>query len=305
MTYSLSTMWAKQDRFADIHDFVRAAQAMGYDAIEISHATPEQPFDRLLNGSGARLSSIHAPAPLTRVQGRNNSSLNLAALDEDERRLAIDCTKRSIDHAAAAGARFVIVHLGAVGNAMFESEQKLRRLFDSGPPLADGGEEYDSLRRETLERRAQQAPPYLGRAGETLAELATYAGERGVAIGIENRLHHHEIPLPKEGLALLAGYAPEDVGYWHDVGHAEVQARLGYVDKRAWLDALGSRTLGTHLHDVDGIGDHRAPGNGDVDWTYIAAGLPPSALRVFEIDQRQPEDAVAGAISFLRERGVV
>ena len=35
-TYSLSTMWAQQERFADMHDFVRAAQAMGYDAIEVS-----------------------------------------------------------------------------------------------------------------------------------------------------------------------------------------------------------------------------------------------------------------------------
>ncbi|MDZ4277695.1 MAG: hypothetical protein U1B78_01005, partial [Dehalococcoidia bacterium] len=103
----------------------------------------------------------------------------------------------------------------------------------------------------------------------------------------------------------LVGHRPAVVGYWHDVGHAEVQARLGYVDKRAWLDMLGPRTLGCHLHDVDGIGDHRAPGLGDVEWDYIASGLPPDALRVFEINQREPAGAVAGAISFLRGRGVV
>ena len=95
------------------------------------------------------------------------------------------------------------------------------------------------------------------------------------------------------------------VGYWHDVGHAEVQWRLGYVDKRDWLDALGPRTLGCHLHDVDGLGDHRAPGNGDVEWDYIAAGLPAAAVRVFEINQHQPEADVAAAIAFLRDRGVV
>ncbi|MCH8025571.1 MAG: hypothetical protein IH866_02140, partial [Chloroflexi bacterium] len=61
-SYSLSTMWAQQDRFADMHDFVRAAQSLGYDAIEVSHATPEAPFERLLDGSGARFSGIHAPA---------------------------------------------------------------------------------------------------------------------------------------------------------------------------------------------------------------------------------------------------
>ena len=63
------------------------------------------------------------------------------------------------------------------------------------------------------------------------------------------------------------------------------------------------RCIGAHLHDVDGIGDHRAPGNGDVQWDYIRDGLPASALRVFEINQTQPPAALASAIPFLRERG--
>ena len=301
-TYSLSTMWAQQERFADMHDFVRAAQAMGFDTIEVSHATPEAPFQRLLDGSGARLSSIHAPAPNVQVRGKMNSSFNMASLDEEDRRTAIDQTKRSIDHAAVANAKFVVIHLGGVGDKMLASELAMRRLYDSGTRT---GPEQDALRQETMERRAELAPPYLERARETLAELAAYAQERSVALGMENRLHYHEFPLVDEAQSLLADYPPEQVGYWHDVGHAEVLARLGYVDKRAWLDGLGPRTLGCHLHDVDGIGDHRAPGRGDVEWEYLARGLPASALRVFEINQRQPDEAVAGAIAFLRERGVV
>ncbi|MCH8064505.1 MAG: sugar phosphate isomerase/epimerase [Chloroflexi bacterium] len=302
ITYSLSTMWAQQDRFADMHDFVRVAQSLGYDAIEVSHATAEAPFDRLLDGSGARFSGIHAPAPNREALGKRNSSLNLAALEDEERQTAIAETKRSIGHAASVEAGFVIVHLGAIGSRMLDSELKQRRLFDAGTRT---GPEVEALRRETLERRAEQAPPYFERARESLAELAADAKERGVALGLENRLHYHEFPLPDEALALIGGYPADLVGYWHDVGHAEVQARLGYVDKRAWLDTLGSRTLGCHLHDVDGIGDHRAPGNGDVEWDYIAEGLPASALRVFEINQRQLDTDVAGAIPFLRERGVV
>jgi sugar phosphate isomerase/epimerase len=295
-------MWAQQERFDDMHEFVRVTEALGYDAIEVSHSTPHERFQRLIDGAGARLSSIHAPAPWVKVDGKGNSSLNLASLDEKERRLAIDFTKGSIDHAAANGARWVVVHLGGVGSTMLDSELKMRRLFDSG---TREGEEYESLRRETLERREQEAPPYFERARETLAELVAHASARNVAIGLENRLHHHEIPLPHEALALVAGYSPSVAGYWHDVGHAEVQARLGYVDKRGWLDTLSARTLGSHLHDVEGIGDHRAPGNGDVEWDYIAEGLPADALRVFEINQREPDEAVAAAIAFLRERSVV
>ncbi len=299
--YSLSTMWAQQDRFEDMHAFAEAAKALGYDSIEVSHATPTEQFERLLDGSGAKLSSIHAPAPLVKVDGKRNSSLNLAALD-DERNTAIEFTKGSIDHAAKVGAGYVVVHLGGIGGEMLGSELKQRRLFDSG---TREGPEVDALRRETLERRPELAPPWLEKARESLAVLAAHAKERGVAIGLENRLHYHEFPLPEEALELCADYPADLVGYWHDVGHAEVQARLGYVDKRAWLDTLKERTLGSHLHDVDGLGDHRAPGNGDVEWDYIAEGLPRSALWVLEINQRQPDEDVAGAISFLRERGVI
>ncbi len=300
--YVLSTMWSQQERFADLRVFAQAATAMGYNGIEVSHVTDQEGLERLIDGAEPRLTSIHAPAPRETVNGKFNGNLNLAALEEEQRRLAIDHTKRSIDYAVKAGARYVVVHLGGVGDKMFESERKHRKLFDSG---TRDGPEIDALRSETLERRAELAPPYLERARESLAELVAYAGPQEVALGLENRLHHHEFPLPDETLSLVAGYSADQAGYWHDVGHAEVQWRLGYVDKHAWLNTLGPRTLGCHLHDVDGIGDHRAPGNGDVEWDYIARGLPADALRVFEINQRQPEQDVAGAVSFLRQRGVV
>jgi sugar phosphate isomerase/epimerase len=84
-----------------------------------------------------------------------------------------------------------------------------------------------------------------------------------------------------------------------------VQARLGLTDRHAWFPRLSDRTIGCHLHDVDGLADHRAPGNGDVDWSYLAAGIPKSALKVFEINQGQPDDLVAAAIPFLGSQGVL
>lgn len=300
--YALSTMWSQQERFTDLREFARAAQAMGYDGIEASHVTDQEGLQRLIDAAQPPLTSIHAPAPRETIDGKLNGNLNLAALDDEERRIAIEHTKRSIDYAARAGARYVVVHLGGIGDEMLDSELKHRRLFDSG---TQDGPEIDALRSETLERRAELAPPYLERARATLAELVAYAGPREVALGLENRLHYHEFPLPDETLSLLGDYSAHQAGYWHDVGHAEVQWRLGFVDKRAWLDTLSARTLGCHLHDVDGLGDHRAPGNGDVEWDYIAGGLPADALRVFEINQHQPDEAVAGAVSFLRERRVV
>jgi sugar phosphate isomerase/epimerase len=304
MTLSLSTMWAQQPRFVeDMHLFVDEVERLGYDAIEVSHSTPEVPFTRLLERHGVNISSIHAPAPLVRdATDRANSSLNLAALDNAERDAAIAYTIGSIEFTKRVGGKFVVVHLGGVGTPMFEDERELRRLYDSG--TREGGR-VEELRAAIKKRRADEAGPWLEKARDTLRRLAAQAADNGIALGIENRLHYHEIPQPEEAAMLFADYPPELVGYWHDVGHAEVQWRLGLVDKRLWLDTNGARCLGTHLHDVDGIGDHRAPGNGNVEWDYLAAGIPASALRVFEINQSQSAEAVANAIPFLRERGVI
>jgi sugar phosphate isomerase/epimerase len=300
---SLSTMWAQQARFDDIEAFRHAAAGFGYTAIEVSHSTDGPRLDRLMKDGPVPLSSLHAPTPRMKLAGGQwNSDANLADVDEAARRVAIEHTKRTIDYARRAGLKYVVIHLGGVGATMTAAERKLRRVFDSG---VRDGEEVETLREECRRHRAEGAGAHLEAARRSLRELAEHAERHDIALGLENRYHYHEIPSPQDALDLLSDYPNEVAGYWHDVGHAEVQHRLGLIDRHSWFPRLTPRTIGTHLHDVDGIGDHRAPGNGDVDWRYIAAGLPRMALRVFEIDQRQPDELVAKAPAFLRERGVI
>ena len=122
-----------------------------------------------------------------------------------------------------------------------------------------------------------------------------------MTIGLENRYHFSEFPDPDEMAMLLADYPPEVAGFWLDVGHAEVLERLGFIDHRRWLDELGPRCVGTHVHDVDGLADHRAPGFGTADWPHYAAKLPPLIPRVCEINQKQDEERVGGAIPFFAQ----
>ncbi len=124
-----------------------------------------------------------------------------------------------------------------------------------------------------------------------------------MALGLECRLHYHEVPLPHELAGLLAPYPASVAGYWHDVGHAEVQHRLGLTDRSAWFDLLGERLLGVHLHDVRALVDHRAPGTGDVDFGWLAARVGIDVARTFEIDQHEPDDAVARALAVVRAAG--
>lgn len=304
MKAALSTMWAQQERFrGNMAEFARIAAAAGYDAIEPSHSTDTAGLDALVSCGILPLASLHAPTPRERdARGRWNGDLNLAALDDEERIAAIAATCRTVDYAVRSGAAAVVIHLGACGNRLLDAEVRLRTLHRSG---ITQGPECDQLRSEAAARRADLVQRYLPQAARSLDQLANYAAQAGVAIGLENRLHYHEIPRYDEVPDLIAPYPETVAGYWHDVGHAEVQHRLGLVDRHSWLDVNGPRTLGSHLHDVRGILDHRAPGNGDVDWAYIVAGLPDTALRTFEIDQHEPEDLLRPAIRYLVERQVM
>ena len=301
---SLSTMWS-QGRFEDdMSGFVSAARRLGFQRIEVSYTVEERGLNQMLNADQVAISSLHAPVPKTKAtNGKWINNLNLASLDKEERRLAVRGALTTIDWAASVGARCVVLHLGGVGSESLPPERKLRRLFDSAPD--EWNAQAEALQRECHRLRAKGAAAYLDRAKASLHEMAEHAATVSVALGLENRFHYHEIPSVDEARELLRDFPPDVVGFWYDVGHAEILGRLGLVDKYRWLNELADRCLGAHLHDVEGIGDHRAPGFGDVDWAHVAQRLPTAALRVLEIDQRQPEERIVGAVPFLQARGVL
>jgi sugar phosphate isomerase/epimerase len=300
---SLSTMWAQQPRFADLGYFRDYVAALGYDAIEVSHSTDEDGLRALIAAGEVPLSGLHAPTPhRLMADGRRNAEANLASTDPDQTRAALDETKRTIDYAAEAGLSYVVVHLGGVGDDRDDEERALRRLYERS---VTSGEAWNAARKALAERRAVLAREHLDVARASLEALVEYAAPRRVAIGVESRLNYHEIPHPDEAAALLAPYTNAEAGFWYDVGHCEVQSRLGMIEHASWFPAIGGRIIGAHLHDVRGVLDHRGPGNGTLDWSMVAAHLPPDTVRTLEIDQHEPEDLVAGAKAFLNGRGVL
>ena len=304
MSVALSTMWAVQPRFErNLPAFMERAVELGYDAIEVNHSMDAAQIGAILAADVLPVTAVHAPAPLERDATRGwNRDLNLASTDEGEREAVVGYTLRSVDAAVEAGASAVVVHLGAAGSRGVTGDRRLRDAHNRGD---EDPEARAALVAEAHRERAERAPEHLEQARRSLDALVEYAAPRGIAIGLECRLYFHEIPLPAEAAGLLAPYPPDVAGYWHDVGHAEVLHRLGLVDLKAWFDLLGDRLIGTHLHDVAGLRDHRAPGNGDVDFAWLAERVPPSAARTLEIDQREPDEAVGGAIDVLRGAGIV
>jgi sugar phosphate isomerase/epimerase len=95
------------------------------------------------------------------------------------------------------------------------------------------------------------------------------------------------------------------VGYWHDVGHAEVQQQLGFSLHEEWLSRFEHRMIGIHLHEVLGISDHQAPGKGNMNWDMVGKYLPQGVVKVCEIGEWNKEEQMQGVVNFLQKEGIV
>lgn len=308
VVHALSTMWSQGNFSRDGQDgddmaaFAEKTASLGFPHVEINYVIPPEGVEAILNSNHVSFSSVHNPCPRVKVNGRNSEHLNLAARDEDERAAAVGVARASVETAQHAGAKLMVVHLGGIGDNMFDEEKQLRRLYDEG--IRDG-EQVGALRRSAVERRHREAPDWFPQAKKSLAEIAEAAEPAGVAIGLESRFHYHEFPNIDEMHKLLADYPNDVAGFWIDIGHVEVLDRLGLIPHNRWLDELADRCIGSHVHDVDGLADHRAPGRGTADWDHYRDKLPPDIPRIFEINQRQSAEDVANSILFLRERGIL
>ncbi len=295
---SLSTMWAV-GRFERMVDFVRAAHRLGFAAIELNHqVTPAMlaEFIDLYQGGEVRISSVHDPCP--RPDGLTGAP-QLSSPDGQQRRQAVDLARRTLDLAARLGATAVIVHAGRV-DIDLTLERRLRALF---PARHERPAPYRAALREMEAARAARRQPYYDAALRSLLAIQDHARALGLRVALENRYHYYEIPLADELARLLDSLDGAVVGYWHDTGHAQVQANVGYGRQEDWLARFGARLVGIHLHDVEGMQDHLAARGGDVDFAAVRRFVPDGALRVCEFAYFNEPDQVAAAVATLHQIG--
>jgi sugar phosphate isomerase/epimerase len=288
---ALSTMWAV-GRFPKLADFFEAGRNLGFARFELNHAINSPMLEGLsLDGM---IASIHEPCPadvsMSVLKERN---WLVSAPEEENRKQGVAAIRRSIDLAHKLGVAVVVVHPGRV-DIKFGLESELLSLYQAGKSEQP---EYARTKERLVAARAAQAETNMRSVRRSVVELAEYAAQMGVRLGLETRCHYHEIPLPDE-LEDLLGLS-EVVGYWHDVGHAQALEHLGFGRHEEWLRRFGGpggRIIGVHLHDVVGVTDHQAVGKGVMDWEMVARYLPAGVLRTCEfLASNSPEEVAAGA----------
>ena len=297
---SISSMWSLRN-FPKLSDFFDASQRMGFPYIELNHQIDSTMLDGI-DLSQFHFSSVHEPCPadISTDELKKRDWL-ISSPDEDKRVRGVEAIKRSIDLAHQLNARVIVVHCGMV-SADLSFEKKLRELFEAGKA---GTDEYLEQKKNLIDRRAGLIGPCFEAVKKSLLELLDYAHPFRIRLGLENRYHYFDIPSLEEMGELLALAGSEQLGFIYDVGHAQALDRLGFFPHEEWLRRYAPRIIETHLHDVVGVNDHRAPGLGEVDFDMVASYLPEDAIRTFELQPTNSPEQVKAGLKYLVERGCV
>ena len=298
---ALSTMWAI-GQFENLAGFFTAGAELGFSHFELNHGVDSAMLaGQALDG---RITAVHEPCPadVSYPELKRRNWL-ISALDEENRRRGIEATRRSIDLAHELGVRAVVVHPGRV-DIDPALEFALVNLYKAGK---QNSPEYTAARERLVAARAAQAGANMQAVRRSLVELAGHAAQRGIRLGLENRLRYLDIPLPDELDELLNLGFGDTIGYWHDIGHAQVLEHLSLHQHEEWLRRFAGPEgclVGVHLHDVVGVQDHLAAGLGQVDWEMVAGYLPPGALRTCEFKPTNSPRQVAAGLKWLLDKKI-
>jgi len=303
---ALSSCW-NSHRCLEGQELVVQARQAGFDAIEISHVTKPSLITGLMqafDAGGLRVVSIHAPWPASeepQLDGPEKEELTSA--DDALRSLAIARVVKTIDMAARFRCDRVILHGGSV--PLMRGSSELEAMARNGTAYS---RTYIDLKLQMVEERQKLAAAALERLRDSLTQLLLVAEKHRVHLALETRHHFELMPCESELVQLLAEFSNNPwLGAWHDFGHVQRLANLGFTQHEQYLRAIAPRVLGCHIHDVAWPHqDHLVPftENG-VDYDKLLPLLPADIPLVWEIAPNQRRAKLTQArIDWINRYGV-
>ncbi|MCG8429734.1 MAG: sugar phosphate isomerase/epimerase [Candidatus Omnitrophica bacterium] len=295
----LSTSW-NAHRHTDAKRMLAEIAELGFDGVELSFNLTRsmvRTIERLVKRSSLRVVSVHNFCPIPDRVIRPMAlpdCISLSSDDESERREAVRYAKRSVDTALSVRAHCVVLHCGRV--AVADRTPELCSLYEEGLKDSD---EFVRIRDQMIEERRRRAPKFLESVMRSLGELENYARGRNVALGVETRFYHREIPSFNELGLILNAFKGAGVYYWHDTGHAQVTETLGFASHKDFLERYQRSLLGVHLHDVSGCRDHKVPSFGSYDFAMLLPYLSKATHKVMEVHRPAEAEDIRKGKAFL------
>ncbi|MDY6951784.1 MAG: sugar phosphate isomerase/epimerase [Thermodesulfobacteriota bacterium] len=281
----ISTCWWNGKSFRG-DEIVREALDLGFQGVELEYRITTSVYQQMrpqLKKAMAVLSLHNVfPKPEDPAFGEEGSHpFLLSATDRDTRAMAVKYAMRTIAHANDLEAPVVVLHLGRVD--MENPTERFKTLHKEGTLDQSAGRVFVDKQRHIRDMTRQKN---LDAVLFSLERLNREAEEKGVLLGLENRYHFYEIPNGEEVGTILREFEGGSVRYWHDVGHAAVQERLGICLQEELLETHSKKMIGCHIHDVRGLEDHLSPGQGDMDFRQLAPRLKSASIKILEIHSK-------------------
>jgi len=297
----LSTVYLN-DSSKNWDTLLSSAKSLGYSAFELDVKTPAswlKDIKKTVLDGEAKILSVHNFCPLIEDVPHGRSvwgAYLITSEDEKERKKAVDLTKRSIETALEVGASAVVVHSGEV-----KVEFGGRDLFKLALEFGIKSSMYKAHLDELIRLRASTRSRYLNNAIKSLEEIVTFASSSGMKIALENRFFLHEIPYKDEFGIIFDSIKSDRLGFWYDVGHAEIFVRMGFAEShKEIIEPYKNKIIGFHLHDVRGMRDHYAPGEGEIDFSQFYQYMNPFVIKIIEAHPYSSKEAIANAHSIFR-----
>ncbi len=294
---SISTAWNYHPG-KPLRQMILEIKDLGLDSIELGYTITLENLRELislLEEMKVKVLSVHnfCPLPYDHPSPRHPSNYyRLSALDEQERLLSVNWTKRTLDTALVVKAEVVVIHAGTI-ELTKDTSGILFNLFRQGKHHS---EEFKKIRQDLLNSRYQNRAPFLLALQKSLKEILDYANKKKVKIGLETRYYPLEIPNVEEIGELLKLFGDQGLYYWHDVGHAQVNDYLGITPHLKYLNQYGPKAIGFHLHGIKGLRDHQAPFRGDFDLQTILPFINGNHIKVIESHRHATKEEIKEAV---------
>lgn len=293
--FSLSSSWnARVSK--DARSMIHEIKALGFKKVELNFTLTSGDIRDIISlkkTEGLEITGLHNFCPIPEGVTPDKASPDyylLSSLDEAERRKALDSTKITIETAQKLDARFVVIHLGRV-----EVKDKTRALA----AILHDKRSYEKMKSSMIAERRKKARANLDKTILSIEELLDFAKKRNVILGIETRFYYYEIPSIDEFEVIFNHFKDKHIGYWHDAGHAQVFENLGFLKHADFLDRFSSRMVGMHIHDIAGIDDHRAPRQGNMDFSILKPYINKNILLVLEPHQPATGEQIKKGAEYL------
>lgn len=211
----------------------------------------------------------------------------LSSLDKDERKEAIRRTTQTMQLAVEMEIPNVILRLGKVDT--YDRSFLMTDLYDYGE------REFEAFSKkvaEATEWRKRKESKHQDAVLRSLDELNEIALKMELCIAIENPPYYYQIPNYDELGLFFDKFYGSPMRYWHNVGHAAFQEKLGLCWVDELLDTYGEHLIGVSFHDLQDLEMYHPPGTGDLEWNEICPKLNPELINVIDIRHGDDEEVL-------------